>query len=63
MKKLLAMLLAVLMVVSVFAACGTNDDTPDNPANNDNANVDVNNPDDACQQRRSRYCKRCSSCC
>ena len=47
MKKLLAMLLAVLMVVSVFAACGTNDDTPDNPANNDNANVDVNNPDDA----------------
>ena len=30
MKKLIALLLAVLMVVSAFAACGT--DTTDDPA-------------------------------
>lgn len=46
MKKLLAMLIAVLMVVSMFAACGTNDDKSDAPVNDD-ANVDANNPDDA----------------
>lgn len=45
MKKLLAMLLAVLMVVSMFAACGTDGNNTDPAVSKDNADANVPTPD------------------
>ena len=39
MKKFLALLLAVLMVVGMFAACGNK------PADNDDANATITDPE------------------
>ena len=44
-KKILALLLAVLMLVPVFAACNETPDTPDTP-DNPGTPVDTDNGDD-----------------
>lgn len=43
MKKFLALLLAAMMIISTFAACG--DNTPDGPADTQDANSPAENPD------------------
>ena len=45
-KKILALLLAVLMLVPVFAACNETPDTPKNPGTPDVTDTPSDNPED-----------------